>query len=253
VRTYQEFLAKQNDPNFKDYGPKFGEPDLKDALDLNGAQAANDLLRRYGVHFPATRLVSDAEEAASVFREFNAPVAMKVFSDDVPHKTEVGGVVLNVSSKETAASAFTEIMTNTRNRVPSARILGVEMQPMLSGGVEVILGISTDDQLGPILSVGIGGIFTELFRDVAQRPVPISRGEALDMLEELRGSQLLYGFRERAQVDTAALIDTMLGLSAFANTYRHLKIELDLNPVVVLPDGGGALAVDCLLHFGEAQ
>jgi acetyltransferase len=249
VRRYSEMSTRRLDPGFADFGPQW--PSSGNSFDVGDAVSRQASLREFGITFPDAQIVTDGLEASRVFTALNGPVAMKIVSADLPHKTEANGVLLNIASAKDAETAFNEIMGMVRAHSPSAKLEGVEMQQMISGGVEVILGISTDDQLGPILSVGLGGIFTKLFKDFSQRPIPISRAEAWEMLDELRGRPLFDGYRGKPAVDTPALVETMLGLSAFAYAYKDLNPEIDLNPVIVLPDGAGALAVDSLVYFGR--
>jgi acyl-CoA synthetase (NDP forming) len=244
VRWYAEFLAGRADPEAADFGPHLGQA-LQDGT-------PRDEIARFGVRMPRAQLATSAEEAALTAVSFGGPVAMKIASPDIPHKTEAGGVRLGVAGGGAARAAFEEIVAHARVYAPAARIGGVEIQEMVPEGVEILLGVSTDDQLGPILTVGLGGVLTEVLRDVVQRPVPVSRAEARRMLAELRSGWVLDGFRGRPAGDVDALLDTMLGLSALADAWRDRKPEIDLNPVVVLERGRGAVAVDALVQLSPA-
>lgn len=245
VRWYAEFLAGRDDPEAADFGPHLGQP-LEDCT-------PREELEHFGVGMPRAQLAACAEEAATAAASFGGPVAMKIASPDIPHKTEAGGVRLGVADGQEASAAFEEIVANARAYAPAARIDGVEIQEMAPEGVEILLGVSTDDQLGPILTVGLGGVLTEVLRDVVQRPVPVSRAEARRMLAELRSSWVLEGFRGQPAADVDALLDTMLGLSAVADAWRDRKPEIDLNPVVVLGRGRGAVAVDALIQLNPTR
>lgn len=245
VRRYAEFLAGRDDPEAADFGPHLGQ-----ALQ---AGTARDELARFGIRQPRTHLATSAQEAASAATSFGAPVAMKIVSPDIPHKTEAGGVRLGVVGGDAARATFEEIAANARAHAPAARIDGVELQEMVPDGVEILLGVSTDDQLGPILTVGLGGVLTEVLRDAAQRPVPVSRAEARRMLAELRSSQVLEGVRGRPAADVDALLDAMLSISALADAWRDRKPEIDINPVVVLKRGRGAVAVDALVQLSPTR
>jgi acetate---CoA ligase (ADP-forming) len=245
VRRYAEFLAGRADPEAADFGPHLGQA-LQEGTE-------RDELARFGVRLPRTQLAISVAEAASTATSFGGPVAIKIASPDIPHKTEAGGVRLGVVGGDAACAAFEEIVAHARAYAPTARIEGVEIQEMVPEGVEILLGVSTDDQLGPILTVGLGGVLTEVLRDVVQRPVPVSRAEARQMLAELRGSRVLEGFRGRPAADVDALLDTMLGLSALADAWRDRNPEIDLNPVVVLERGRGAVAVDALVHLSPTR
>jgi len=241
VRWYAGFLAGSADPEAADFGSHLGQA-LQDGTE-------RDELARFGVRLPRTQLATSGADAASTATSFGGPVAMKIASPDIPHKTEAGGVRLGVVGGDAACAAFEEIVAHARVYAPTARIDGVEIQEMVRDGVEILLGVSTDDQLGPILTVGLGGVLTEVLRDVAQRPVPVSRAEARQMLTELRGGWVLEGFRGRPAADVDALLDAMLGLSALADAWRDRRPEIDLNPVVVLERGQGAVAVDALVQL----
>ena len=189
VRWYAEFLAGRADPEAADFGPHLGQ------APQDGTP--RDEIARFGVRMPRAQLATSAEEAGLTAVSFGGPVAMKIASPDIPHKTEAGGVRLGVAGGDAARAAFEEVVAHGRAYAPAARIDGVEIQEMVPEGVEILLGVSTDDQLGPILTVGLGGVLTEVLRDVAQRPVPVSRAEARRMLAELRSGWVLDGFRGR--------------------------------------------------------
>ncbi len=245
VRWYAEFLAGRADPEAADFGPHLGQ------APQDGTP--RDEIARFGVRMPRAQLATSAEEAGLTAVSFGGPVAMKIASPDIPHKTEAGGVRLGVAGGDAARAAFEEIVAHARAYAPAACIDGVEIQEMVPEGVEILLGVSTDDQLGPILTVGLGGVLTEVLRDVVQRPVPVSRAEARRMLAELRSGSVLDGFRGRPAADVDALLDTMLGLSALADAWRDRRPEIDLNPVVVLERGRGAVAVDALVQLSPAR
>jgi acetyltransferase len=247
VRRYAEFQAGQADPESSDFGPHLGRE--AQVLENRDAASLRAELARFGVRLPRTQLVTSAAEAAKAVLSMGGAVAMKIASPDIAHKTEAGGVRLGIAGADAAGRAFEEIVANARARSPAALIDGVEVQEMIPEGVEILLGLSTDDQLGPILTVGLGGVMTEVLRDVSQRPVPVSRAEARRMLAELRGARVLKGFRGRPPADVEALLDTMLGLSALGVAWRELNPEVDLNPVVVLERGKGAFAVDALVQL----
>jgi acetate---CoA ligase (ADP-forming) len=241
ARRYAEFLERLARPGSADRGPAAG-------LRAPGGAGPEELLRTFGIRTPRRRLARTAAEASEAAGAIGGRVALKVVSADVPHKTEAGGVVLGLSGAAEVEAAFERVLESVAAAVPGARIEGVEVQEMVEGGVETLLGVYTDEQLGPILTVGLGGIFTEVLGDVAVRPVPITRGDAEAMLDELRGRGVLEGARGRPPADREALVDAMLRLSALADSLRDLGPEIDLNPVLVLPAGRGAVAVDWLFE-----
>jgi acetate---CoA ligase (ADP-forming) len=246
ARQYHDFIRDLGCPEAADFGAFAGT-----SLETTSNMRRTDwlqALKRFGIRFPASRLSHSAEEAAAAVESLGR-CALKISSDGIAHKTEAGGVRLDVSTGTEARVAYDQIMASCRQYAPRSTLNGVEVQQMAEPGLEVLLGIRTDDQLGPILTVGLGGVFTELLRDVAQRPVPISRLDAQAMLEELRAGSILDGFRDRLPADKESLIDAMLGLSAFAEAARARSPEVEVNPLVVHEAGRGSTAVDLVVQM----
>ncbi|MGZ5176668.1 MAG: acetate--CoA ligase family protein, partial [Burkholderiales bacterium] len=158
-----------------------------------------------------------------------------------------GVVRLRLRSAEEVRTAYDVILANAAANAPNAAIEGVLVQEMVPGGVEVIVGIKYDDQLGPMLLFGSGGIMVEVYNDITLRHCPISRSEALDMIAEVKGSKLLRGFRGKAPADVDALADTLVRVSQMAVHLEGHLAELDINPLMVLPAGHGVKAVDALV------
>ena len=246
ARQHRRFAESRAVGDAGDYGPVRRIP-----LEPNLARPKMgwiEVLAGFGVRVPASELVTSADAAAAAVTKLGC-CALKVASFDISHKTEVGGVRLNVSTTDQARAAYEEILAESRRNMPDAVIDGIEVQQMVAPGLEILLGVTTDEQLGPIITVGLGGVFTELIQDVAQRPVPISRLDAQLMLAELRAKEVLDGFRGASAYDKHNLVETMLGLSAFADAYRNWAPEIDLNPLVLHKDGEGCLAVDLIVRF----
>ena len=174
---------------------------------------------------------------------------MKVLSPDIPHKSDVGGVVLQVKDAASARAAFETVMANACQRCPHARVDGVVVQPMVSGGQAVLLGATRDPVFGWMLTVGLGGVLTEIYRDVSHRILPVNASMARAMLRELRCHPLLDGFRGAPKVDEQALVQLMVSLSDFLEVHGDVLAEVELNPVMVLPEQGGAVAVDALVRL----
>jgi acyl-CoA synthetase (NDP forming) len=216
-----------------------------------GAEATAALLAPYGVRFAPTRSARTAEEAVAAAGEIGYPVALKVESPTIQHKTEVGGVRLGVADADEARRAFGELVERTRRHRPDAQIDGVLVQRMVEGGVEVVVGLHQDPQFGPVVMAGLGGVLVEVLEDVAFRAAPITAAEAEAMLRELRGYRVLEGARGRPRADVPALVDLLVGVSRFAVDSAGVLAALDLNPVAVLPEGQGALAVDALAVLDE--
>jgi acyl-CoA synthetase (NDP forming) len=213
-------------------------------LDAPGAvlceYEAARLLAEYGIKLVESRLVASAQEAIAAAAAFGRPVALKVQSPQLPHKTEAGAVALGVQGAEATERAYENMLAGAR-RVPGAEIRGVLVQVMAPDGVEMLLGIHRDETFGPMLTVALGGIHAEVLRDAALAPVPVSREEAGKLLATLRGRALL------ARADTEALVELMVALSRFASDHGERIAALDLNPVIVHPADGGVSVVDALI------
>jgi acetate---CoA ligase (ADP-forming) len=172
---------------------------------------------------------------------------MKIQSRDIPHKSEVGGVKINITTKGEAFSTYLALLDNAQKHRPNAAIQGVLVGPMAKKGVEIIVGTLLDATFGPMIMVGLGGITTELFRDVIYRPAPVSSVEAGAMLAKLKAAPLLDGFRGAAKADIAVLSQLIAQVSTLAADARKEIAEIELNPVLVHPAGQGVTIVDALV------
>jgi acyl-CoA synthetase (NDP forming) len=208
---------------------------------------AKRFLARYG--FTATReiLATSAAQAAHAASDMGFPVALKVQSASIPHKTEAGGVKLRLDDAQSVARAYEEILANARAYAPDACIDGVLVQEMVSCGVEVILGAVNDPRFGPAIMFGLGGIFTEVLQDVVFRMAPVSLEAAREMVAGIRGAALLRGARGAPPCDVEALARAIVGLSNLLEENGGAIAELDINPLVVLPEGRGVRVVDALI------
>ncbi len=209
--------------------------------------AAGQLLAQAGVSLPPQRLVTRREELDEAAESLGLPLALKIQSPDIPHKTEVGGVRLGLATPAALRQAYDEVTTAARRQRPQARLDGVLLQPMAAPGVEMIVGTIRDPGFGPLVMVGAGGVMTELFKDACYRLAPVDAGEALAMLRELRAAPLLEGFRGAPPLDLEALARLVAQVSAFAAAYRDLVQEVELNPVIVHAKGRGCTVADALL------
>jgi acetyltransferase len=192
-------------------------------------------------------LATSVEEAVDAAKRIGYPVALKVDSPDIPHKTEAGVVRLNVGDGAALRAGYTEIMANARRHAPQARITGVLVQEMVTGGVEVIVGVKHDAQMGAMLVFGTGGVMVEVYSDVAIRHCPITHAEALRMIDAVNGARLLRGDRGKPDADIDALARVLTRVSHMAVHLEDMLAELDINPLMVLPEGQGAKAADALL------
>ncbi len=213
-------------------------------LTEHGAKA---VLSSCGVAMPAGRLVRRREELAAAADALGFPLAVKIQSAALPHKTEVGGVRLNLGDQTALDAAFDAVFASAAAHAPAATIDGVLVERMAPPGVEMIVGVVRDPAFGPVVSVGAGGVTTELFRDVAYRLAPLDREEAAAMLRGLRSAPLLSGFRGAPPADVAALADLVALVSRIAVAGQADIAELELNPVIVHPQGQGCTVADALL------
>jgi acetate---CoA ligase (ADP-forming) len=210
---------------------------------------SKQLLAAWGVSSAREDPANSAEEAVTAAEQLGFPVALKIDSPDIPHKTEAGVVRLNLGDAVQVRTAYAEILANAKAYAPQARISGVSVQEMVRDGVEVIVGVSCDPQLGPVLLFGSGGVMVEVYNDVALRRCPIMRSEAQAMIAEVKGARLLQGFRGRPAADLRALEDILVRVSHLAMHLEGHLAELDINPLMVLPSGQGVKAVDALVVF----
>ena len=208
---------------------------------------SKQVIAAWGVTAPRETLVQSAAAAADAAQKTGFPVVIKVDSPDILHKTEAGVVRLGLRSADEVRAACEEIMANAKTHAPQAKINGVVVQEMVAGGIEVIVGVSYDAQLGPMLLFGSGGVMVEVYNDVALRHCPITRAEALEMIDEVKGAALLRGFRGKPAADIDALADVLVRVSHLAVQLEGSVAELDINPLMVLPKGQGVKAVDALV------
>jgi acetyltransferase len=208
---------------------------------------SKSLLREAGIALPDEMLVTQRSELDAAIARANFPLVMKIQSREIPHKSEVGGVRVNITTKGEAFAAYQALLENAQRHRPDAAIQGVLVGPMAKKGVEIIVGTMTDATFGPLIMVGLGGITTELFRDVIYRPAPVSAAEASAMLTELKAAPLLNGFRGAAKADVAALAQLIAQISLLAARHAKKISEIELNPVLVHADGKGVTIVDALV------
>ena len=202
---------------------------------------SKQLLEEAGVPTAHARLTATRDAAVKAAGDIGLPAVLKIVSPQITHKTDVGGVKLDLKSAEEVAAAFDEIVAAARHAAPDAAIEGVSVQKMARPGIEVIVGVSTDPQFGPVLMFGLGGVLVEVLKDVAFRIIPIAPRDARQMIHDIKGFPLLEGYRGQDPADLAALENLLLRVSDFVEKHPEVS-ELDLNPVFAYKDG--ALAVD---------
>lgn len=218
-----------------------------DPAALRTEAAAKQVLAAAGLPVLPERVVGSAAEAAEAAAALGFPAVLKIVSPDLPHKTEVGGVALGLDDAAAVAAAHDAMLARVRGAAPRARIEGVLVSPMVTGGVELILGTKRDPIFGPVVLVGLGGIFAEVLQDVAVRPAPVEVEEAMAMLRGLKAFPLLDGARGRPKADLAAAAEAVVALSRFAAQQAATVAEVDINPLLVRPAGQGAVALDALI------
>lgn len=202
---------------------------------------SKQLLSQIGISTVETLLATSREEAITLARRLGFPVGLKIASPDVVHKTDAGGVKLGLANTAAAGQAYDDIVTAIKKHFPQAKIQGVSVQKMARPGIEVIMGMSRDPQFGPVIMFGLGGIMVEVLKDVSLRLVPLSRRDARELIQEIKGYPLLSGHRGAEPVDTGILEVWLLKLSNFIEANPEIK-ELDLNPIFAYSNG--AMAVD---------
>uniref|UniRef100_A0A7C2Z9I2 CoA-binding protein n=1 Tax=Ignisphaera aggregans TaxID=334771 RepID=A0A7C2Z9I2_9CREN len=204
---------------------------------------AKNVAKCYGIPVTPTYLARSEEEAIQMANAIGYPVVLKIVSPDIIHKSDVGGVIVNIKSDEEVREAFRKIMENVRTHAPSARIHGVVVQKMVPKGREVIIGATKDPSFGHLIMFGLGGIYTELFRDVSFRLAPLSPYEAKEMIMDTKAYALLRGIRGEKPADIASVVNVLLRVSKLVTDIPEI-LELDINPLFVYDEGAGAMAVD---------
>jgi acetyltransferase len=206
-------------------------------------QEGMDIFSLYGIPVVKSVWVKNVNEAVAAAKKVGYPVVMKIVSREISHKTDFGGVQLNLKSEDHVRDAYNEMMTNIRKQAPKAKIEGVVVQPMLKRGWELILGAKQDPNFGPIVLAGLGGIFVEIFKDTSIRVCPFDKNEAREMLTELKGYPILKGARGDKPYDIAYVEEAVLRLSRLISDFPQIK-EIDINPFYVLHKGNGGFALD---------
>ena len=198
-------------------------------------------LKQAGIPVIETKLAKTLKEAVAISQKMGFPIALKIASPDIVHKSDSGGVKLSLQNVAEVKAAFKEIVDGAQKINPSASIEGVSVQKMAKPGTEVIVGTSKDPQFGPVIMFGLGGIFVEVLKDVSFRIIPLSKKDALEMIEEIKGYPVLKGYRGKEPADISALVEIILKISKVMEQNPEIK-ELELNPILAYKKG--AMAVD---------
>ncbi len=208
---------------------------------------AKQLLQLYGIPVTNEALATNTSEAVSIANDIGYPVVLKIESPDITHKTDAGGVLLNIADDEAVRDGFNQIIDSARSYDPEAELNGVLIQQMVKGGRELILGMTQDPDFGPAVAVGLGGIFVEVLKDVALGVPPLTAYHGQEMLASLRGNAILEGARGEAPADIETVIDIISRFSQLCIDLKHEVAEIDINPLLVFDKGQGAMVVDCLI------
>jgi acetyltransferase len=225
------------------------EPAVARRLSFITEESAAAVAEAYGIPTPRGELASNLAAAKRVAEEIGYPVAMKIASPDILHKSDIGGIRLGIADEGQLVDAYEDILAHVRSRMPDAQVWGVEVQQMVPGGTEVIIGVNRDPTFGPLLLFGLGGVYVEVLKDVTFRLCPVTQEEARTMVSEIRSFMLLRGARGRPPADVDALVDVLVRTSRLAIDFPEI-LELDINPLIVRERGAGALAADIRIGIG---
>jgi len=218
---------------------------LDDGREQLTPDEALEVLRAYGIPTVESRVARTADEAVAAAREIGLPVVLKVISPDIVHKTDVGGIAVDIRTEEEVREAFARIDTNVRAAAPDARIEGMLVERFVAGGRETIVGMTVDPSFGPVLMFGLGGIYVEALGDVAFRVAPVTDVDARELVRSIRGRSLLEGVRGEPPVDLDALVEVVQRVSQLVGDEPRIA-ELDINPFLAFEDGG--VAVDARIR-----
>lgn len=253
LRRYDQFqrlLASPSTPSIRPARSSLFAADRL-ASGVLGELQTRELLAHYRIPVPPSALVQDAAAALQAARDMGFPMVLKIQSPDIVHKTEAGGVELQVT-EQTLREAYARLMTSVRRHAPHARIEGVQVQKMMPPGHEMVVGVLNDADFGPLVMLGLGGIYVEVLKDAVFAPPPIDRHAALRMVDGLKASSILKGARGRPPADLDALADFVVAVSHLAADGDGVIDQIDFNPVLVYPRGQGVVAVDALVAVGAA-
>jgi acetyl coenzyme A synthetase (ADP forming)-like protein len=217
-----------------------------------GDAESREIMEAYGLRIPRSILARTVEEAVEAADSIGYPVVMKIASPDILHKSDIGGVRLNVANAEQVRDLFDLLIFRAQRYMPEAQIWGVLVQEMVAKGKEVIIGVNRDPQFGPLLMFGLGGIYVEVLKDVTFRIAPVSREEAVEMIDEIRSYHLLRGVRGEKPSDLDAIVDAILRVSQLVTDFPEI-VEMDINPLMVHEAGKGAVAVDMRFVLKEKE
>lgn len=205
-----------------------------------------EILSTYGIPIPCEKLSRSLDEAKEIASEIGYPVALKIISPQITHKTEAGGLKLGIGNERELSLAYKQVLDNAKKYNPQAEIKGMLVQEMVKPGKEVIVGMIQDSQFGPMIVFGLGGIFVEVLKDFSLRHAPFTERDALAMMREVKGYPVLGGIRGDSPCDLAAIVRVLIAVSQLAMDFQSFISSMDINPLVVYPEGQGVKVLDCL-------
>jgi acetyltransferase len=218
-----------------------------DGLSVLNEADSKELLRAYGIASPHERVVASVDTAAVAAKEIGYPVVLKLVSADVTHKSDIGGVILGIRSEAELRSGYARLEHNLAKARPGAKLDRVLVAQQVTGGVELVLGVQRDPEVGPVLMFGSGGVLLELTKDVSFGAVPLPPWQAKAMIERTSAGQLLKGYRGSPACDEASVLAALLAIGRLAHDLGDELESIDINPFVALPAGEGAVALDALV------
>jgi acetyltransferase len=227
--------------------PQRTAPQLPASAGALDEHASKQLLARFDIAVTRDVLLPPDADVTALPAGLHYPVAVKIVSSDIAHKTDIGAVKLNVADNAQLAAAVAAVVSNARKAAPGARLSGVLVSEMVTDGLETLIGVVNDPAFGPVVAFGLGGIFAETLRDTAYRIAPFDAQTGREMIQELRGAALFAGVRGQAPRDAEALSQTLARVSELAWLFRDRLVEMDINPVLVRPQGRGVIAADALI------
>ncbi|HUY01000.1 MAG TPA: acetate--CoA ligase family protein [Candidatus Deferrimicrobium sp.] len=214
---------------------------------------SKEIMNAYGIGTSKEFVVNSADEAVKAAQKIGFPIVAKIVSPDILHKTDAGGIKLNLKSDAEVKQAYEEILKSAKAYKADAKIIGINIQEMARAGItEVIVGLTTDPQFGPALMFGLGGIFVEIYKDVSFRVCPITEYDAREMIEEIKAYPILNGFRGRPLGDVDTLVNILLKSSQLALEFPEID-QMDLNPIIVYEKGKGCAVVDARIILKEKK
>jgi len=211
---------------------------------------SKDICSFYNIPVTKFFVSKNLNESIKAAKKIGFPVVIKVLSPDIIHKSDIGGVILNINNVKELRKGYHQLIQNVKKNAPNANILGIIIEEQLSKGLEVIIGGIRDNQFGPTIMFGLGGIFTEVFKDVAFRVAPIKKSDAIEMINEIKGSMIIKGYRRGRKLDINSIIDILLKVSRMMIEIPYIS-QIDLNPIMLYEQGAVVADARIILNRGK--